>query len=821
MSTRHPRSSTIPVRAVPASPARHIESVISIPLSASPTQSRPRIASQGWPPRNSQGAIGIPYGVRGNSSITSSPPARPTSRSFTHPSVLSARSSPSPYTVYEPRVIRADSTRTTDAVCPHNPSTSSGSPGRTRRPSSPSIRAHSAQRPSIVTHISAPAEPVPFHRPAYLEHSALRHLLQTEPSPLIPPRKAEPIVRQDPRRVQRSPSYDSDEDDMSPPREFRKSTPSPMTASSPTLLLPARWCDEYRSPHLSICGDGRELIYQRASAGSDKDAATARTAVPVPPACGIFYYEVEITSKASKSRTSVGFIGRDVKISRLPGWEKNSWGYHGESGTICSGDKNGTPFGTTFGVGDVIGCGIDFTQNKIFYTKNGSLLGTVFENVGKECDIFPAVGLCYTNESIHANFGQETFKYDIEDHVLQQRNYIWAKIQSTPLTWPTEKLRSHDVPAFANNAGSIADPSEKIPLNDLVLSYLSHHGYAHTARTFESQCRARGGLSARAGSVASAPEATTVTPAITDDYVMDMDIGDGPSTASTSKPAALTPIPADDIELRTHIIQSVVSGDVDTALTATRKHFPLVLQADAGLMLFKLRCRKFVELVLEAAELKKKMTAEDNEMNVEGCGPVSRSVSGSGLESVSEDAVGSDGGVIVDGVGMDIDDGEAESDTPYVSAHTEMSMPTSSAPIAIGPRRKRSVVSLSSTSSWAGATAAQYGSALEKAVTYGQELESDYKNRAEVRAIFKRTSVIMAYDDPLQAGGDAAEVAGQAARVVLATELNQAILQSQGRPAQPLLDRLYRQTAVCLTQLALMGNGAAAFADMPKEFLDA
>lgn len=393
----------------------------------------------------------------------------------------------------------------------------------------------------------------------------------------------------------------------------------------------------------------------------------------------------------------------------------------------------------------------------------------MFENVGKDCDVFPAVGLCYTNESIHANFGQETFKYDIEDHVLQQRNHTWAKIQSTPLTWPAERLRSRDIPALANMADSVADPSDKIPLNELVLSYLSHHGYARTARAFESQCHARGGLSTCAP---SAPEPTTVAPASTDDYVMDMDIGDGLSTTSAARPAGLTPIPADDIELRTHIIQSVVAGDVDTALTATRKHFPLVLQADAGLMLFKLRCRKFVELVLEAAELKKKMTAEENEMNVEACGPVSRSVSGSVLESVSEDTGGSDGGVMVDGVGMDIDDGEAEVDTPDVSG----GMLTSSAPIAIGPSRKPSVVSLSSTSSWAGATAAQYGSALERAVAYGQELESDYKNRAEVRAIFKRTSVIMAYDDPLEAGGDAAEVAGQAARVALATELNETIL---------------------------------------------
>lgn len=62
--------------------------------------------------------------------------------------------------------------------------------------------------------------------------------------------------------MRRSPSYDSDEDDMSPPREVRKSAPSPMTTSSPVLLLPTRWCDEYRSPHLSVCGNGRELIYQ-------------------------------------------------------------------------------------------------------------------------------------------------------------------------------------------------------------------------------------------------------------------------------------------------------------------------------------------------------------------------------------------------------------------------------------------------------------------------------------------------------------------------------------------------------------------------------
>lgn len=45
--------------------------------------------------------------------------------------------------------------------------------------------------------------------------------------------------------------------------------------------------------------------------------------------------------------------------------------------------------------------------------------------------------------------------------------------------------------------------------------------------------------------------------------------------------------------------------------------------------------------------------------------------------------------------------------------------------------------------------------------------------------------------------------------------------ESQGRPTRPVLESLYRQTAVCVQQLGLLGVGAAAFADMSKEFLDA
>ncbi len=37
------------------------------------------------------------------------------------------------------------------------------------------------------------------------------------------------------------------------------------------------------------------------SANSEKDAAAARTLHPIPPACGIYYYEVEIMGKEQKA----------------------------------------------------------------------------------------------------------------------------------------------------------------------------------------------------------------------------------------------------------------------------------------------------------------------------------------------------------------------------------------------------------------------------------------------------------------------------------------------------------------------------------------
>ncbi|KAJ6627007.1 hypothetical protein B0H10DRAFT_1997686 [Mycena sp. CBHHK59/15] len=728
MSIRQSRSASIPIP----------RSVISIPFSAPYTAPpRPRLASaQAIPISHHRSGNDPRTGVRGvRNSASSISPTRPSARSLTHSSSsIPVRSSPRS-NGFEPRVIRADSSRSVDPAC--LPSSSSSLP-RTRRPSATEARTLSSQKSFSGTAVQpSPPRATSFARPAYLEHSALRHMLQTESSPSLPPSRKAGSSRRS-----LSPPSDSDDEGSPPPSRV-----TPALESPPRVLnLPTRWSERYRHELLSISPDGRDITYQGASCNGDRDAAAARTTHPIPPACGIYYYEVDILSKGNK-----GLAGKDVRLSRLPGWEQNSWGYHGDDGCSFAAEKNGTPFGPTFGTGDTIGCGIDFSTYQAFFTKNGTLIGSAFKDIGKSSDLYPSIGLRHSGEAVRVNFGQEAFKFDIEYHVQQQRIQTWSNILTTPIDpalFGDGNL--HDEIATSSKAKSTSATEEqtKSAINKLVLSYLAHHGYAKTARAFQKQC------------MASSNDVST-----TSDHDVDMDNA-GPKTKDDA-------LGFDgDMELRTQIVSSVVAGDIDTTLSETKKHYPAVLEVDEGLMLFKLRCRKFIELLLEATELHKKMKAED---------------------SVDDDEMG-----------MDVDD-----DAMLLSSAvlTRLS-PTGTKRVSFSPGRA--------------ASKAQVESALNQAIIYGQTLLNDYSldKRPEVQTMFNRTVGIVAWHDPIEHGGVAAEVAGPEARVELANELNQAILRSQGRPAQPALETLYRHTAACVYQLALSGVGAAAFADMQKEFLD-
>lgn len=73
---------------------------------------------------------------------------------------------------------------------------------------------------------------------------------------------------------------------------------------------------------------------------------------------------------------------QDFKIFlSISGWDKHSYGYHGDDGHSFCSSGSGQPYGPTFTTGDVIGCGVNLIDNTCFYTKNGHNLGIAFTDL--------------------------------------------------------------------------------------------------------------------------------------------------------------------------------------------------------------------------------------------------------------------------------------------------------------------------------------------------------------------------------------------------------------------------------------------------------
>jgi hypothetical protein len=71
----------------------------------------------------------------------------------------------------------------------------------------------------------------------------------------------------------------------------------------------------------------------------------------------------------------IGLCWENVPLNRLPGWETNSFGYHADDGNSFCQSGTGKPYGPTFTTGDTVGCGINFIDSTVFFTKNGIHLG--------------------------------------------------------------------------------------------------------------------------------------------------------------------------------------------------------------------------------------------------------------------------------------------------------------------------------------------------------------------------------------------------------------------------------------------------------------
>ncbi|CAL1580686.1 unnamed protein product [Knipowitschia caucasica] len=225
--------------------------------------------------------------------------------------------------------------------------------------------------------------------------------------------------------------------------------------------LPRSWSPKDKFSYIGLSQNNLRVHY-KGHGKTPKDAASVRATHPIPAACGVYYFEVKIISKGRDGYMGIGLSAQGVNMNRLPGWDKHSYGYHGDDGHSFCSSGTGQPYGPTFTTGDVIGCCVNLINNTCFYTKNGHSLGIAFTDLPP--NLYPTVGLQTPGEVVDANFGQHPFVFDIEDYMREWRSKIQGQIERFPIGEREGEWQSM--------------------IQKMVASYLVHHSYCATAEAF-------------------------------------------------------------------------------------------------------------------------------------------------------------------------------------------------------------------------------------------------------------------------------------------------------------------------------------------------
>lgn len=199
------------------------------------------------------------------------------------------------------------------------------------------------------------------------------------------------------------------------------------------------------------------------------------------------------------------------------GIDDTFFGYHGFDGKAFS-VLESEPFAKPFGINDVIGCGINYINGTIFFTKNGNLLGTAFSEF-HDINLIPAIALKAGN-SIQTNFGLfEEFTFDIlgyqnkwkqraYDHIFNsiEVNHDYSIISENDSNINDTDMNQDELPfllgkdkRISEKDGSMykiqpnyvpinklnpADESIPSALNCLINGYLIHEGLIDVAKGF-------------------------------------------------------------------------------------------------------------------------------------------------------------------------------------------------------------------------------------------------------------------------------------------------------------------------------------------------
>ncbi|KAK0635572.1 hypothetical protein B0T17DRAFT_587040 [Bombardia bombarda] len=483
--------------------------------------------------------------------------------------------------------------------------------------------------------------------------------------------------------------------------------------------LPSRWSRDDKDGGLEVMNDGYEVKYVGRPA-SDHEACAIRADHYMPPQCGVYYYEVTILSGGKREDTAigVGFASKSVALQRAPGWEPESWGYHGDDGHCFAAQNVGKSYGPKFGPKDTIGCLINFRLGHALFTKNGDELGIAFRDVSfkdAKGKLYPTVGMKKQGDHVYVNFGQLPFQYDIDGYMKKQQKMI------------SENIKNADTSKLAPSL------SESELIQQLVLQFLQHDGYVETARAFAEEIHAE-------------KKALSLNP---DDLIPGINIKDD-----------------EDANNRQRIRRAVLEGDIDQALKFTKTFYPNVLDENEQVY-FRLRCRKFIEMIRKEAEYN---------LLLEKRGLAAAATKYFKREEDDEEMFDVSGGGGGGNVGHNWD--------------ADNAMDTDDA--------------------FDGGAAAEVSQLSQEALAYGMELRSEFSTdpRREVSKHLDEIFALIAYPNPLKVK-EVAHLLDRSGRAAVAEELNSAILMSLGKSSRAALENLYAQTCVLLEDLRQDGGDGA------------